>query len=74
MQARKRYWVGCKGDRREVVRMAGWPTPATGYTYMIGPFRTRRGAEWMADPIKGRNNPHCQCVADAERLAKQHTV
>lgn len=38
------------------------------YMYSIGPFRTRRGADFMA--AYGANNPHCQCVADAERLAK----
>jgi hypothetical protein len=42
------------------------------YRYVIGPFRTKRGAEWMADPVKGRNNPHCRCVADAEKLAKKY--
>lgn len=35
---------------------------------VIGPFRTRRGAVFMAK--YGRGNPHLQAVADAERLAK----
>ena len=68
----KRYYVGCIGTKREVFRSSETPTPESGYTYCIGPFRTRRGAEWMADSIKGVRNPHCLCVADAERLARQY--
>lgn len=39
------------------------------YRYVIGPFETIQGAEFMAK--YGWNNPHCQHVDDAERLAKQ---
>ena len=38
----------------------------------IGPFRTKRGAKFCKE--FGANNPHCQCVADAERLAKSCTL
>lgn len=38
------------------------------YNYVIGPFKTKRGAKFMVD--YGRNNPHCQTVDDAERLGK----
>jgi hypothetical protein len=38
------------------------------YSYCIGPFRTMRGAKFMAE--HGSNNPHCQTVSQAERLAK----
>ncbi len=39
------------------------------YDAAIGPFKTRRAAEYMAGP--GANNPHCRSVADAEKLSKQ---
>ncbi len=39
------------------------------YLAVIGPFKTKRGAEFCRD--YGRDNPHCQCVNDAERLAKR---
>jgi len=57
-----------------VFKSATKPTEAThGHQYLavIGPFRTKAGAEFMAN--NGWNNPHCQCVADAERLAKKDT-
>jgi hypothetical protein len=38
------------------------------FAYVIGPFRTKAGAIFMRD--FGRGNPHCRCVAEAERLAK----
>ena len=38
------------------------------FIYIIGPFKTLRGAEFMRD--YGYNNPHCQHVNDAEKLAK----
>lgn len=36
---------------------------------IIGPFRTRRAADLCAST--GGANPHIQCVADAERIAKR---
>lgn len=54
---------------REVFTMRAKPTADNcKYAAVIGPFRTRKGAEFMAR--NGFNNPHCQGVADAERLAK----
>ena len=41
------------------------------YTLAIGPFRTKSGAEYMAN--YGYNSPHCLTVNDAERLAALHT-
>lgn len=38
------------------------------FIYVIGPFKTLRGAKFMRD--FGFNNPHCQDVNDAEKLAK----
>ena len=40
-----------------------------GYSHVIGPHRTKRAAEFMASPA-AHNNPHCQCVAGAERISK----
>lgn len=55
---------------REVFRAEPTPTKETHPQYgaVIGPFRTRAGAEFCAR--FGFGNPHVQCVADAERLAK----
>lgn len=45
-----------------------WETHGKHYNATIGPFRTRRGAEFMRD--HGAGNPHCRCVSEAETLAK----
>jgi hypothetical protein len=55
----------------EYFRAARTPTGVShGHLYgaVIGPFRTAQGARFMAD--YGRGNPHCQTVAEAERLAR----
>lgn len=39
------------------------------YFALTGPFRTKRAALWAEK--YGRNNPHFQCVADAERISKE---
>lgn len=77
---RTRAYVGLRADGkgREVFRSASVPKaephPDTHlgpiYSAVIGPFRTRRGAEFMAK--FGAGNPHCQSVADAERLASEY--
>jgi hypothetical protein len=62
-------------NKREIFRSDETPTFQTHgekYNAVVGPFQTRRAAEFMRD--FGRNNPHCQCVADAERLAKKYWV
>ena len=58
--------------KREVI-FTDDPTPNAhpGVLALIGPFRTRRAAEWMADRTRGMNNPHCRNVAEAEKLAKK---
>jgi len=38
------------------------------YIYVIGPFRTMKGANYLQK--YGWNNPHIQHVDDAERLAR----
>lgn len=66
-----RFFLGlANGGRiREVFKFRGIPGPAdVPFVAVVGPFRTRRGAQFMAD--HGRNNPHCLTVGDAERLAK----
>lgn len=63
----RRLWVGVKGNSRAVFRHAGEPTAETHpqFSAAIGPFRTKRGAEYMAGFHGGRS----LCVRDAERLA-----
>jgi len=64
-------YVGLKGGHREVFKSKETPTETSHgrkYGSVIGPFRTKRGAEVMAK--HGGNNPHIRSVSDAERLAK----
>jgi hypothetical protein len=56
--------------QRTVFRAANEPAEQSHgerFAAVIGPFRTLQGAEFMRD--YGKGNPHCQTVADAERLA-----
>lgn len=67
-----RPYVGIRVDTgtREVFKANREPTWGShGDTYIacIGPFRTMRGARFMAE--HGRGNPHLQHVNDAERIA-----
>lgn len=69
---RTKLWVGLKPGKRTVFRFHSTPTQKSHgevYNAVIGPFRTVRGAYFMAN--YGAGNPHCQTVAGAERLAKQ---
>lgn len=71
---RSKVYVGVLPEypKREVFRSVETPTTETHgkkFGAVIGPFRTRRGAAFCAE--FGAGNPHVQCVADAERLAKQ---
>lgn len=67
-----KYYVGLLKDvKRETFRYVSDPTMLSHgnlYLAVIGPFRTRRGAEFMARC--GGGNPHCQTVADAERISR----
>lgn len=77
---KKRIYVGiCEHGARAVVRTAyrlercNYETACSllstrDYRAMIGPFRTVRAARLMAD--HGGGNPHIQCVADAEQIAR----
>jgi hypothetical protein len=76
MPKSKRLYVGMTVDRPWEVFWAV-PTPTNkshGHLYpaVIGPFRTKAGATFMAK--YGRNNPHCQCVSEAERLARKESA
>jgi hypothetical protein len=66
-----RIYIGIHDATRVIFRSEQEPTQATHgnlYAAVIGPFKTLRGARFMR--AHGRNNPHAQTVADAERLAK----
>lgn len=69
----RRLWVGIKGNTRTVFRFAGEPTgeACPQFACAVGPFRTRRGADYLARH-GGNGNPQIQCVRDAERLAAIH--
>ena len=72
---KSRYYVGLKDGKREVFISIVAPTEKThGYVYtaVIGPFQTRRGAQFMA--AYGANNPHLQTVAEAEKHAKRAAI
>lgn len=70
----KRLYLGYFSDYRKQPELFWCEfTPTTDshgnkYSYVTGPFRTKKGAEFMRD--FGRNNPHCLCVSDAEKLAR----
>ncbi len=68
----RKIYVGCNLQCYEVFRSECVPTAEShGHRYFaaIGPFRTMRGAKFMAD--HGRGNPHLQDVAAAEKIAKR---
>jgi hypothetical protein len=73
---RNKIYLGLyEGGKREIFRSKFEPTHESHgarYLAVIGPFRTMRGAIFMRD--YGRANPHCQCVADAERLGKKYAA
>ena len=59
----------------EIFRCAFTPTHKTHgekYIYVIGEFRTLRGAEFYVN--YGANNPHICHVNDAEKLAKKYHI
>lgn len=79
MTKRKRPWVGIKFRNEVGLRpiyeefsSAEKPTEKSHGQYgaVIGPFRTKAGARFMA--MYGYNNPHLPNVAAAEKLANAH--
>ena len=66
-----RYYVGVNPGRRDIFAASETPTEDSHgkrWVCAIGPFRTLRGAAFMA--VFGEGNPHCRCVDDAERLGR----
>jgi hypothetical protein len=69
-----RWYVGHKDGRLEIFQSTAIPTfTSHGFVYaaVVGPFRTKRAALYMAQ--HGRNNPHLLSVGDAERIAKMES-
>jgi hypothetical protein len=67
----KRWYVGIAATTRAYTAFlaSNAPTEVSGYLYVIGPFKTKRGALWAEK--YGKDNPHFQHVNDAERYAKK---
>jgi hypothetical protein len=66
---RQRYYIGYKDTLQELFTSTYKPTEQShGHLYaaVVGPFRTKRGAQYML------NNPYVETVAHAERAAS-HT-
>lgn len=61
-----RPFVGVRSGQREVFRFRGYPRTDTHPQYgaIVGPFRTMRGARYMA------GSPQCADVGTAERAAE----
>jgi hypothetical protein len=77
MSKRNQIWVGRTAGTLAGTVFRNPTTPTTEshgekFAAVVGPFRTVRGAAWMAHPTRGTLNPHCRCVGDAERLAKMY--
>jgi hypothetical protein len=69
---RARWYVGLgAGSLRVPFQATATPTAEAfpQYGAVVGPFRTKRGADYLAR--YGFLNPHVRCVADAERLARE---
>ena len=69
---KSKWYVGIASTVRTMFKSATDPTQEShGKMYLacIGPFQTRAAAEYMRDC--GQGNPHCQCVADAERIVAE---
>jgi hypothetical protein len=66
------HWKGEPLRKPELFRSTATPTAASHpqYSGAVGPFRTKRGAEFMRD--HGLNNPHLQTAGDADRIAAKY--
>ena len=73
-----KWYVGIKRNelyQRERFSSEVEPTASTHgdkYLYVIGPFKTRGGAEAMRK--WGAFNPHVQTVEDAELIARKYSL
>ena len=68
---RSRWYVGRTGGELVAFKCSTIPTSTSHgdeYTYVIGPFKTKRGAVWAQQ--FGLDNPHFRNVQDAEQLAR----
>lgn len=69
-----KLYVGCiAAQSRTVFRsptVPTWESHGDKFNACIGPFRTKRGAEFMAQ--HGQGNPHCTHVSQAEWLGKKY--
>ena len=68
---RARWYVGHGTPKPQAFRTDSIPTAETHpqYRAVVGPFRTRRAAQWAASDY-AQGNPHYQTVTDAERIAR----
>jgi hypothetical protein len=69
---KNRFYVGFSGEWCELFQSRETPTnDSHGHLYhkVMGPFSTKAGAKFYCR--YGKNNPHCNTVAQAEKLAKQ---
>lgn len=63
-RVRKRPYVGVTSTgAAQVIKSP--IRPDGDYKSLLGPFKTQRGAEFMA------NNPQCRTVTEAERLSRE---
>jgi hypothetical protein len=63
-----RFYLGKTNEGLELFKSSSLPTPETGYAFVIGPFKTKRGAIFM----KNHSSVHTQCVNDAEYFGKYY--
>lgn len=67
-----KWYIGVNSNlKHKAFRAANTPSfqsHGSQYTYVIGPFKTKRAANWVEK--YGKNNPHFQHVDDAERLSR----
>lgn len=73
-----RYYLGLNNPVRDVFKADVTPTAKTHsqYLYVVGPFRTKRGAEYMRDNKWTHSVDHAEDCArgiarDKERAAKE---
>jgi hypothetical protein len=74
---RGRIYLGFRINRggtevfRTLVREPTFEDFGGAFVALIGPFRTKRAARFMAKHGAHTGNPHCVTVADAERISRQ---
>lgn len=69
---KKRWFIGYKETGERMMFLTALQPTRELYPQfagVVGPFRTKRGCQFMMD--HGQGNPHCRTVAEAEALAIQ---